>query len=193
MLKFPHHVLNTFMWSIPFLQNLAGDSEAVVNENYLLARLQQELEKEEPAKTLDGIAKLCLARLVIMSQCPAPAIVVQAFESLDEVDQQAVAKEMTRTGVKDVPYPSCGTTGGPAFLVYYGPALLQRNRNSNVLMSTAMRLLCMVYLNARSLWPLDPDQEGQTVKVEIGQLKTTAVDEIIEGLHGLAWGEAWDH
>merc|ERR1711939_932984 len=74
----------------------------------------------------------------------------------------------------------------PAFLVYYGPALLQLNNKTAVDLCAAVRVLSAVYIAARALFP-QTDDEGQIVKVEIAELKKKSIDSILETDEGKSW------
>ena len=60
---------------------------------------------------------------------------------------------------------------GPALLVYYNPALLQKAQD----FPFALRTMYEIYRAARKLWPLDPEQENLTVTIRIDNIKEKAV------------------
>merc|ERR1711964_323295 len=107
-------------------------------------------------------------------------------EQLQKHDQELLCCEMTRTGlahqVFDKVRPPPGH--GPAILVYYAPALLQKCGSTDL--TPALEILAEVYRKARVLWPvtgrpsivaaLDDDKQvgakGQhTIIVRIDQIK----------------------
>ena len=86
---------------------------------------------------------------------------------------------MIQLGCSDQVYSAHDTTsmvGGPAILVYYGPALLQKcladpdQASHKVCMAVAV--LCDIYKAGRKLWPLQASSQaaGMTVTLEIGQV-----------------------
>ena len=179
VVKFPQPVLSAFLWSMPYLQKLADEDETQVMEGYLKARWEQ----SQPEKPLEiSPESICLLRLYLMTQASSPDIVEAAFSSLSPEERAYLAVEMARTGCEGQLYQSSPVEGGPAILIYYGPALLQRNKTDAQLLSLALRLLCHVYMAGRALWPATPEQQGQVVKVEIGQLKGQSIDTL--------WGDA---
>ena len=122
--QFPHFVLTSFLWSMPFLQRLADGTETEVNEQYLLARWKSHPSNAKSAVAVpSGAEATCLLRLLIMSQCEDAAMVKSSFYSLSTVDQRCLTTEMALTGLAGQSYassPSADQSEGPAFLIYYG-------------------------------------------------------------------------
>jgi len=186
VLKFPHAVLASFLWSIPFLGKLKSSSETEVVEEYLQARWTAIAPDLSVPEGSDAIA--CM-RLAVMAQ--GDAKVIDAFHSLPSEDRRCLAAELSRTGCRGQHY-SAGVserlgneTGGPALLVYYGPALLQKHAQSTEQdMCTALRVLVEVLRAARQLWPLKESSEGCTATVQIGALKAESLDVIVKAPGG---------
>ena len=183
VIGFPHHVLHAFLWSIPFLAKLASKSETEVVEEYLRERWAGEADMPLPR----GRQTIALLRLVVMAQA-RPQLVIDAFNCLADKQKALLSIEMARTG-SPTPYSSYSdATYGPAFLVYYGPALLQLNSGRDVgSMSAALGVLHQVYGAARLLWPASAEQQSSTVKVNIAELKAKPVEQVIEGTARTLW------
>merc|ERR1712194_999684 len=101
-------------------------------------------------------------RLVCMAQANATRILA-GFRELPSEDRQVLSLEMARTGCDGQYYsaslcPEAARTelGGPALLVYYGPAFLQ-SLGTDCPMQR-LRMLAEVYRSARQLWPVFPNQ-----------------------------------
>lgn len=186
VLKFPHHVLRAFLWSIPYLEHLASQSETAVMKEYLCARW----EAAGAGQLSSGAEGICLLRLMVMAQAKSPQIVKLAFGMLDGGRRQLLAQEMAMTGIAGQSYFSGQEAHavGPAFLIYYGPALLQLNNLEGPLLSAALRTLCKVYEVARAMFPASEGAVGQTVKIEIASLKGKKVTSVMTELD---WGSVW--
>merc|ERR1719401_2759820 len=115
VLKFPHSVLASFLWSIPFLGKLETMGETAVVEQYLKARWRV-LAPDTPCPQ-DSAAVACM-RIAVMSQ--SDESVVDIFRALPAKDRNCLAQEMAFTGCVDQRYSTgLGFGAGPAFLVYY--------------------------------------------------------------------------
>merc|ERR1719148_630725 len=108
------------------------------------------------------------------------SIVLQAFQHLAAPMQALLAEEMALTGVDGQLYESCPIRGGPAFLIYYGPALLQRCRGVEE-MSKGLQILAAIFAAGRALWPRSLEEQGSTVVINVGQLRKHDVRGIIAG------------
>ena len=164
VIKFPHNVLDSFLWSIPFLQKLASASETEVVEDYLVARWQRAGAGPLPR----GPSAIARLRLAVMAQGGGTD---DAFLQLPPADQLVLTDELARTGCAGQTFSQHAVHGGPAVLVYYGPALLQRYRDDPAELLVALGVLCEVYRAARVLWPVTADAQASSVTVQIGQLK----------------------
>merc|ERR1712232_782737 len=91
--------------------------------------------------------------------------------------------EMARTGLPTQRFRlGPAVEGGPAFLVYYGPALLQRCRHQESgEMHLALLALAEVLKAGRQLWPVDRAGQGKSVTLEIGKLKSIDVNTLDTG------------
>merc|ERR1719148_589160 len=78
VLKFPEPVLAAFLWSIPYLDRLAGKTETEVMEQYLVARWQDTFPD---ALLPTGPRSIALLRLAVMAQSEA-GIIAEAFQRL---------------------------------------------------------------------------------------------------------------
>eukprot|EP00927_Polykrikos_kofoidii_P053515 TRINITY_DN48127_c0_g1_i1.p1 TRINITY_DN48127_c0_g1~~TRINITY_DN48127_c0_g1_i1.p1 ORF type:complete len:1349 (-),score=231.37 TRINITY_DN48127_c0_g1_i1:29-4075(-) len=176
VLKFPHHVLASFLWSIPFLRSLTSMTETALVEEYLEARWAAMLPNDPVPSDWTCIA--CM-RLALMAQAEDTHMVVDAFRSLPAVDQSCLVTELSRTGCVNQTFKRHYVMGGPAFLIYYSPALLQRNNKSKESLGKALRTLCVVLRGARAIWPMSLKNQGSTVVIPIGELQTQAIDQIV--------------
>jgi len=172
VLKFPHSVLTSFLWSIPFLGKLETMTETAVVEQYLKARWRV-LSPETPCpQDASAIAAL---RIAVMAQSDEGS--VEAYKSLPLSDRQCLALELARTGCAGQRYSTTPSVGaGPAFLIYYGPALLQKNAESPRCFRIALRVMAEVLRKARALWPLSKEGENRVVTILVAELKTQTID-----------------
>lgn len=179
VLKFPHAVLSSFMWSIPYLRKLEMFNETKVVEIYLAARWNLLAPSMSMPSLEEG--NIACMRLAIMAQ--SDLRVVDAFKALDGEHRGCLAAELARTGCRGQRFAGSDPVdhgGGPALLVYYGPALLQKHRGGSLdELCTALRAFAQVLQAARRLWPLQEEEEGSTVTVHIGALKAATLEEIV--------------
>lgn len=176
VIKFPHHVLASFLSSMPYLSTLKHTGEAALVEEYLVARWEA-LLPDLPVP--DDTYSIALMRAVVMAQCPTPSTLVDAFRALPVASQACLATELSRTGCEGQVFKRHAVTGGPAFLVYYSPALLQRSNKDQGLLESALSCLCVVLRAARALWPMQPRGAGSTVIVQVGELKCRDIVDVI--------------
>eukprot|EP00930_Biecheleria_cincta_P047471 TRINITY_DN32918_c0_g1_i1.p1 TRINITY_DN32918_c0_g1~~TRINITY_DN32918_c0_g1_i1.p1 ORF type:complete len:1125 (+),score=179.91 TRINITY_DN32918_c0_g1_i1:341-3376(+) len=174
VMKFPQSVLASFLWSMSFLRKLKSLSETELVEQYLEARWNVLLGSPVPSDR----SAIALMRMVLMAQCDDSTKVVEAFRELDETDQKCLITELSRTGCSGQRYRSCPVTHGPAFLLYYSPALLQRNKNTVEGLRLSMLLMCIVFRAARALWPASESTADNTVTIQIASLKSTDLKEL---------------
>jgi len=169
VLKFPEKALNAFLGSFSLVHNLSHKSEVEVYEDYVTWRWDTyEAAVLGPPPT--GPGSIAIMRLVIMAQGYS-ANVVDAFYQLDTADRHVLEEELARSGCKDT-YTSDHCTHperGPAFLVYYAPALMQKNNSGDLRLT--MRILADVFRQARNIFPLVDERLMDTVTVRIDQLK----------------------
>eukprot|EP00931_Biecheleriopsis_adriatica_P050472 TRINITY_DN29226_c0_g1_i1.p1 TRINITY_DN29226_c0_g1~~TRINITY_DN29226_c0_g1_i1.p1 ORF type:complete len:800 (-),score=166.24 TRINITY_DN29226_c0_g1_i1:82-2400(-) len=167
--RLPLHVLHSFMNSLRYIQQLAERCETEVMEQYLKDRWEQHEPSMGPLP--EGPTAIAQMRLVCMAQGMA-APVLEAFAQLSDKDKEVLSAEMSRTGCENQSYsaslapPSVREEHvGPAFLVYYGPAFLQRIGSDNT--KRRLEILAEIYRLARRLWPASPDQASTTVTIRI--------------------------
>jgi hypothetical protein len=190
VIKFPLPVLNSFLRSFEFVGKIATMTETQVMEEYLQMRWTEHIPSPGPLPTGDSaVAKM---RLLCMSQMNAGPI-LRDFEKLSEEDRETLSMEMARTGVVGqsysegiVPKDVTENPGGPAFLIYYGPAFLQ-NLGNDVSVKR-LSVLAEIYRCARELWPLDIKQVGQNVTIRIDMIKSLSTQIMLEVL---ATGDLW--
>mmetsp|Transcript_36154 Transcript_36154/g.83045 ORF Transcript_36154/g.83045 Transcript_36154/m.83045 type:complete len:1309 (-) Transcript_36154:126-4052(-) len=185
VLKFPQKVLLSFLYSFPVVKELHEKSETQVLEDYLVWRWQKHdpLLGEAPV----GRGAIAAMRLVVMAQSAEALHLLNSFQELPLADQEVLNDELARTGCKDQIFRSelvdrldpC-----PAILVYYAPALIQKNVATDPL--GALLVLVEVFRQARKLWPLDSDGEASVI-VRIDALKELTTN----AMHSLNPGEAW--
>ena len=150
-------------------------TESEVVEDYLKARWQMSTPERPLPKDRSALA---LLRLAAMTQ--GSNITHTAFNLMKKDDQELLALEMSRTGCRGQRYSTSlkGEEMGPAILVYYGPALLQRYMHDEDKMCIAVASLCEIYRAGRKLWPARPEDAGKTVTLEISQVKATKIEDL---------------
>mmetsp|Transcript_93313 Transcript_93313/g.194722 ORF Transcript_93313/g.194722 Transcript_93313/m.194722 type:complete len:1242 (+) Transcript_93313:93-3818(+) len=183
VLKFPQKVLSSFLLSFPFVQHLSTKSETQVYEDYLGWRWRMnDPPMGMPPAGEGAVAKM---RLTVMAQGHSSEY-LEAYEEMEPEVRQVLDAELAQTGLQGQAYDGDAVemTGGPAFLVYYGPALLQKNHADA---QGALFILAEVLRQARSLWPLAAGKADETVTVMVDALKELT----IEGMLQLNPGEIW--
>merc|ERR1712125_284078 len=98
---------------------------------------------------------------------------VAAFQKLPFNDHVTLTEELARTGCREqfitAPAAIKNNLGGPALLIYYAPALLQRAKATKC--AEALRVLAAVFRAARDLFPLSQFELQKSVTVRIDVLK----------------------
>lgn len=170
--KFPLAVLNAFLHSFGFIQRIAEDTETQVMEEYLKEYWTRHSPSLGPLPSgPDAVARL---RLACMSQARA-ADVLRAFGELCLADREVLSREMAKTGCSGQRYSletgaerARANSEGPAFLMYYGPAFLQRIDGGCAADAVGrLRVLAEVFRGARSLWA---GAQGLTVTLRLDKL-----------------------
>ncbi|CAK0871302.1 unnamed protein product, partial [Prorocentrum cordatum] len=153
----------------------------VVLEDYLLWRWQQ-TEEALCGPPPDGPGSIAMLRLVVMAQGDSKRV-LNAFQSLRQQDREQLEVELAVSGCSGQSYrrePSqalCPSSeGGPAILVYYAPALMQKAGAADP--CGALVLLADILRQARGLFPLRKDKASETVLVRIDALKELQVSAI---------------
>jgi len=176
--KFPLKVLMAFLDSFAFIDHLASKSEVEVMENYLQDRWSA---LGPPAASFPDGCALAAMRLALMAQ-GFEAEAISALKQLPLRERNVLAMEMAITGHKlqfrEAPAELRAQPAGPALLVYYAPALVQKAGPAQV--DKALMLLAAVFRAARLLFPLDFSTSGLqcTVTIRIDTLKILTPEEI---------------
>lgn len=184
VLMFPLKVLITFAKSFPVVQHLSSQSETAVLAEYLQWRWQE----HEPSLGIvpSGPGSVARMRLVVMAQGNSEKV-LEAYDNLSVDDREVLNQELALTGCTGQSY-QCDpleVSGGPALLVYYAPALMQKNCATDP--DGALRVLAEVLKQGRHLWPLNDEAAGETVTLQIAALK--GLD--IQAIKALQAGECW--
>jgi len=168
VLKFPHRVLTSFLSSFAFVQNLESKTETQVFEEYLEWRWKTQMPPLGGVPDKSGsIAQL---RLVTMAQIPSDKI-LEGFADLNEQDRQVLSEELARTGCRGQVYARdlVRDCRGPAFLIYYSPALLTKNGKEDA--RGVLAVLAEIFRRARDLWPLEEKAQDQSVTIRVDAIK----------------------
>jgi len=182
VLRFPKAVLNQFLLSFSIIQSigLPWTTETRVLEDYLVWRWDNHQPPLGPAP--HGAGAIAKMRLVTMSQGDSPRV-LSCFDCLPPADRAVLSKELSLAGCRGQAFwrEGCHHSGafvseGPAILVYYAPALMQKAGREDPL--GAMRLLAEVFRQARNIWPLTAAAADDTVTVRIDTLKELYVSDI---------------
>mmetsp|Transcript_72433 Transcript_72433/g.172638 ORF Transcript_72433/g.172638 Transcript_72433/m.172638 type:complete len:565 (+) Transcript_72433:2-1696(+) len=175
--KLPSHVLVAFLKSFKFVERLATASEVQVMEAYLHNRTQ-ELKLHLPAYMENS--RIACMRLALMAQ-GFEQDVVDVMEVLSAKDQAVLASELAMTACKEqfmaAPPSLSKKVKGPALLVYYAPALLQKAGGQEA--AGALTILAAVLAAARQMFPLDARYEEQACTIRIDAMKVLTPTEIL--------------
>jgi len=185
--RFPHAVFAKMLRSFSVVQRLAHTAPTrLLQEYYQTAWF-------EGSRPLDYIPNerfaVALMRLVMqMQQAISAQELVDAFMAISAEDRDVLAAEMALSGIAGEYFSLSPQRGGPAFLVYYGPAFVRRSVPDET--REMLTMLAEVYRCARMLWPLrsDADSEGCSVTVRIDALKDSRATEV-NALYNA--GKAW--
>jgi hypothetical protein len=177
--KFPVRVLSSFLHSFAFVEHLANQDEVEVLEDYLLDRFAA-FKLAPPVPEPESC--VAVMRLALMAQ-GFEADLISTFNRLPRVDRQILAHELARTGCmaqfNKAPQPVKAKPSGPALLIYYAPALLQKAQSDLCL--EALRVLAAVCRAARVLFPLDETKVETVVTIRIDALKVLSPRDIFAG------------
>jgi len=180
VLQFPQPVLASFINSFSVLNELANKTETQVFEDYIVKIWRETAERGiDIGPVPDGDEAIAKMRLMIQCQTrEAQEAIVKGFDDANPADRAVLAAEMARTGLPGQHY-SRGPPrrGGPAFLVYYSPALVRTLVPKET--PDMYRILAEVYRRARELFPAQDDfAPNQTVSIRVDQLKEHSAKEI---------------
>merc|ERR1712113_72741 len=181
VLKFPQQVLKRFVESFSVVQSLGvAKTETQVFEDYLLWRWEHHDPPLGPPPVGRGsIAKM---RLIMMAQGDSK-VVLEALDRLSSDDSNVLFSELAITGSNGQSFerdPLANTmlfNKGPAILIYYAPALMQKAGKQDP--GIAMMTLAEVFRQARELWPASEEHVDNTVTVRIDVLKALDVSSIL--------------
>jgi len=112
---------------------------------------------------------------------------LNAFSKLQEADRKILCEELARTGCEGQRYQHdvLKDGRGPAFLVYYAPAFLQKAGLLDP--NGALSILAEILRQARNMWPLKTAASGVNVTLKIDALKA----ETVAGCRSSHPEEAW--
>lgn len=191
VLKFPLKVLGSFIDSFGVVWTLSPTkTETRVLEDYFVWRWTHHDPPLGAIPTGQGaVAKL---RLVLMAQGDSVELLKQ-FDNLDDESRVLLSEEMAVTGAEGQSFerePLRGTRFekcGPALLVYYGPALMQKAGRKDP--KAAMKILAEVFRRARELWPLTtvPNEVNRSVTIRIDAIKDLEAPGILKPDEGHEW------
>jgi len=173
VLGFPLKVLSSFLSSFSIVADLGNaQSETTVSENYL--RWRWEMHKPSLGPPPSGVGAIAKMRLVIMAQGNSKMI-LDSFNKLSDADRRTLSEELARTGCEGQRYKTDALADmrGPAILIYYGPAFLQKAGLLDPL--GAMQVLAELLRQARAMWPLKTTLAGVTITLRIDALKAETV------------------
>ncbi|CAE7782245.1 par-5 [Symbiodinium necroappetens] len=191
VIKFPLHVLNSFLQSFKFIEGISVRTETQVMEKYLKYRWSDHVPTlGEPPKGPHAIAAM---RLLCMAQANGRTIVDAFNQELSSEDKEVLSVEMSRTGCAGqffspelTPSEVISKAAGPAFLVYYGPAFLQALGSDSAVLR--LRVLSEIYRCAREIWPESEALVAVSVHVRIDTIKGLAIRDIQDVL---TRGDLW--
>jgi len=179
--KFPPKVLAAFLDSFSYVDKLAIRSEVEVMEEYLVSRVAS-LWPSSPI--LPGDGELAAMRFALMAQ-GFEVDIVSAFQRLPREDYHVLSNEMARSGCKEQ-FVRCpdelrrSRAVGPAFLIYYAPAFIQKATSQHGF--EALRMLASICRAARKLFPVTEEGSATWVTIRIDALKVLTPPEIQAGM-----------
>jgi len=183
VLKFPQRVLTSFLSSFAFVQHLESKTETQVFEEYLVWRWETYLPSL--GQVPDKAGSIAQLRLATMTQIPGERV-LEAFKDLNEKDHKVLSEELARTGCHGQVYArDVGACKGPAFLVYYGPALLNKNGKTDA--RGVLAVLAEIFRRARDLWPLQEAAQDQSVTIRVDAIKDLDLQNIQTVQAGSCW------
>eukprot|EP00928_Gymnodinium_smaydae_P017751 TRINITY_DN16786_c1_g3_i1.p1 TRINITY_DN16786_c1_g3~~TRINITY_DN16786_c1_g3_i1.p1 ORF type:complete len:1262 (+),score=301.23 TRINITY_DN16786_c1_g3_i1:140-3925(+) len=186
VLKFPMAVLVLFLRSFPQVSELSQKTETRTLEDYLAWRWEQVEPSLGPVPTGEG--SVAMLRLASMAQGNVK-ILVDAFSVLPDAGRTLLSRELAMTGIANQAFRNevVPEGSGPAFLVYYAPALMQKNGGAPKTAEKALNVLVEVLRQARLLWPLSTADADKVVTLRIDQLKQQEPAELGHVTEGEFW------
>uniref|UniRef100_A0A7S2LSF5 Uncharacterized protein n=1 Tax=Zooxanthella nutricula TaxID=1333877 RepID=A0A7S2LSF5_9DINO len=187
VLKFPHWVIAQFIDSFSVVRELANwKTETQVLEQYLVKRWNDCPMPLPMAGALPtGKGSIAMMRVMLMAQGATPQVMA-AWGQQNPEDFNTIAEEMALTGLKDQVYEQEPMPAqGPAILVYYCPAFVQRAGQSHP--DSTLQILAQVFRKTREIWPLTSLAADSHVVVRIDALKELDAPAILRPEPGFAW------
>jgi len=184
VLKFPPPILSSFLNSFPVVRKLNEKTETEVCEEYLAWRWK--VHTPALGSRPEGVGSIARMRLMVMAQASGSQILT-SYAALRNRDREVLNVELARTGISEQCYvcDPCCCSEGPTFLVYYAPAFLQKNGETEP--KAALETLAEVLRQARVLWPAVTSGGNYTVSVRIDAIKELE----IHTLGNLNPGQFW--
>lgn len=175
VIKVPRKVLSSFINSFKIVGELSTKSESQVLEDYLVWRWTSHVPSL--GQVPQGRGAVAALRLVVMAQGDSQQI-LRALQNSAVEDVDVLNRELALTGCKDQLFalerpPEGAVAMGPAILIYYAPALMQKAGRTDPI--AALRILSELFRQARQFWPLLPSNSGSYVTVRIDVLKELEV------------------
>mmetsp|Transcript_20778 Transcript_20778/g.45749 ORF Transcript_20778/g.45749 Transcript_20778/m.45749 type:complete len:1304 (-) Transcript_20778:173-4084(-) len=215
VLKFPQRVLGQFVDSCSVVSRLSHHSETRVFEDYLIwrwARLTPDLgpppsmegaiarmrlvvmaqgDSQAVLQAFDGLSgddKRVLSIEMARTGCVGQCFLRERATELPLPETQSLEAEtpLSRAHSLDGNEADDHLREGPAILIYYSPALMQKG--GSVDPQGAMMVLAEVFRAARALWPASAADAGSFVTVRIDALKDLPISSI---LHAHQPGVSW--
>jgi len=181
VLKFPVKVLRQFLESFSIVAQLSwGSSETEVFEEYVKWRWSS--HEPDLGSVPQGKGSIAQMRLVVMAQGDSKEI-IDAFGRLSPSDKDVLSEEMAVTGLKGQNYRcelrrSDAPSMGPAILIYYAPALMNKASKQKAA-PVAMKVLAEVFRQTRRQWPLTKEGAEDFVIVRIDTLKEQDINSLL--------------
>ena len=229
VLKFPLPVFTSLVKSMGIVEKLAERSPIEVYSGFLhdsWADMAPHLPEESSlvggaaggtgaASPLPPTGPFSIASMRLILHAQEPRLQRQVADALDHLptaDCETLGLEMALTGVEGAAHAATpNAIGGPAFLVYYGPAFIRRAAGEQMALMAAekgnkavaaaadishgatriaLRMLAEVYRAARQLWPRSSEGSdgGKVVTIHMGEFKGRSVFEIAaQHYQGACW------
>eukprot|EP00913_Durusdinium_trenchii_P032159 g30113.t1 len=197
VIKVPRKVLSSFINSFKIVGELSTKSESQVLEDYLVWRWTSHVPSL--GQVPQGRGAVAALRLVVMAQGDSQQILRALQNSaVEDCSKRNMFRQLALTGCKDQLFalerpPEGAVAMGPAILIYYAPALMQKALADTAMLDepperlrsklqagrtdpiAALRILSELFRQARQFWPLLPSNSGSYVTVRIDVLKELEV------------------
>ena len=135
-------VLTEIIRNVHYVQRLVGHTETELNEEFL--RDSWRAHSHVLGALPTGPMAIAELRLAVQVQGSEAALrIAHACRVLEPADRDVLAKEMALSGVVGQTYASSEHRGGPAFLIYYGPAAVRGLAQEDAVF--ALRVLAKIH------------------------------------------------